>query len=326
MIFNELINVAARSLCLACEKTRRLDSVITRDAALSDGVERSDGDIAKLAETYGRYETGAVVHIESAGDALKSASSALSGNVTTGSIGLADRLLGNVSALMTRNSRLANNAVNGVSSLVGSNHQSPLSEVGAQIVSALDSAGDSFNLATTRFYSAIKPAASISVLNSANGIVSLSDIVGDFSAGLPASGGSQAHLLILTARTGQSFYFNLSTAGYDTLRRNTSYNIATQDRLTRRPALQAVSKGGENITVSGAIFTKKSGYDQLNKLRAIGYKMLPLSLTTGYGESLGEWYLSRIEEEQTALFADGMPRKQQFTLEFQRYGEDYSDI
>ena len=34
----------------------------------------------------------------------------------------------------------------------------------------------------------------------------------------------------------------------------------------------------------------------------------------------------RIEEEQSGLFADGMPRKQQFTLEFQRYGEDYQNI
>jgi phage protein U len=54
--------------------------------------------------------------------------------------------------------------------------------------------------------------------------------------------------------------------------------------------------------------------------------MLPVNLTSGYGENFGRWYLARIEEEQSGLFTDGMPRKQQFTLEFQRYGEDYQNI
>jgi len=102
--------------------------------------------------------------------------------------------------------------------------------------------------------------------------------------------------------------------------------VATQDRLTRLPALQAVSKGGDSITVSGAIVTKKSGASQMNRLRDIGFRMVPVMLTTGYGESFGQFYISRIEEDQDGLFPDGMPRKQSFTLEFQRYGEDYSNL
>ena len=153
-----------------------------------------------------------------------------------------------------------------------------------------------------------------------------SDLLSGFGAGLPGAGASQAHLLVLTTLSGVSFYFNLSTAGFDTLRRQTDYNVASQERLTRTNALQAVSKGGETITLSGIIFTKQSGSGQLDRLRRIGYEMLPMSLISGYGESFGQWYLVRIEEDQSYLFSDGMPRKQQFTLEFQRYGEDYQNI
>ena len=45
-------------------------------------------------------------------------------------------------------------------------------------------------------------------------------------------------------------------------------------------------------------------------------------MTTGYGLVLGDWCLVNIEEEQSALLQGGIPRKQAFTLEFVRYGED----
>lgn len=61
-------------------------------------------------------------------------------------------------------------------------------------------------------------------------------------------------------------------------------------------------------------------------MRAIGDRMLPVQLTTGYGEVLGRWYLQAVEEEQEALMSDGVPRKQTFSLEFGRYGEDYKNV
>lgn len=141
----------------------------------------------------------------------------------------------------------------------------------------------------------------------------------------PSSG--QPHLLILTTQRGETYYFGLSTAAYDRLARETSYNIATQERLTRRPALQPVGKGGETISISGAIFCAlRGGAGQLNRLRAIGYATEPVMLTTGYGEVLGRWYIMRISEEQDGILLDGVPRKQAFTLEFHRDGPDYSSV
>lgn len=146
----------------------------------------------------------------------------------------------------------------------------------------------------------------------------------DGEADAPAA---EPHLLMVATEKGDAYRFGLSSAAYNSLKRVTDYNVASQDRLTRRPAQQAVAQGGETITVRGAIYTTTGpGAGQIDALRAIGLQMVPLLLTTGYGEVLGNWYLVRIEEEQEAFFADGAPRKQGFTLEFKRYGDDLSNV
>lgn len=142
----------------------------------------------------------------------------------------------------------------------------------------------------------------------------------------PGASGASAHLLILTSTGGEQFFFGLPTAAFDTLKRVTNYNVAAQERLQRNEAMQAVSKGGETITLAGAIYTAgKAGGRQIDTLRRIGAGMLPLDLATGYGDVLGRWYLAQIEEEQFAILSDGAPRKQTFSLEFRRYGDDYQN-
>ncbi|WP_443701132.1 phage tail protein [Pseudomonas sp.] len=137
------------------------------------------------------------------------------------------------------------------------------------------------------------------------------------------------HLLIIQPLKPEAtpYYFNLDTAAFDELRRSTEFRWASQERLTRRPAQQAVGMGEEKITLKGAIFPGfKGGLKQLDTLRAVGAQLLPLSLTTGYGDVLGTWCLKNIEEEQSALLQGGIPRKQGFTLEFTRYGDDLQNV
>ena len=137
------------------------------------------------------------------------------------------------------------------------------------------------------------------------------------------------HLLILQPlqTNAQPFYFNLDTAAFDELRRQTEFRWASQERLSRRPAQQAVGMGEEKLSRKGAIFpTFKGGLKQLDTLRTIGAQMLPLNLTTGYGVVLGTWCLRSLEEEQGALLAGGIPRKQTSSLEFTRYGDDMQNV
>ena len=137
------------------------------------------------------------------------------------------------------------------------------------------------------------------------------------------------HLLIIQPRDPkiQPYYFNLDTAAFDELSRSTEFRWASQERLSRRPAQQAVGMGEEKLTLKGTIYPGfKGGLKQLDTLRTIGGRLQPLTLTTGYGEVIGTWCLKSINEEQGALLHGGIPRKQVFTLEFTRYGDDMQNI
>jgi len=137
------------------------------------------------------------------------------------------------------------------------------------------------------------------------------------------------HLMIMQPRDPkqQPYFFNLDTAAFDELRRSTAFRWASQERLTRRPAQQAIGMGDEKLTLKGAIFPGfRGGIKQLDTLRNLGGKLQPMTLTTGYGDVLGTWCMTSVEEEQSALLGGGIPRKQGFTLEFVRYGDDMQNV
>ncbi|MHC8285363.1 phage tail protein [Pseudomonas sp. XS1P51] len=137
------------------------------------------------------------------------------------------------------------------------------------------------------------------------------------------------HLLIIQPQDPKAkpYYFNLDTAAFDSLRRSTEFRWASQERLSRRPAQQGVGMGDEKITLKGAIFPGfRGGLKQLDTLRSIGAQLKPLTLTTGYGDVLGTWCLKNVDEDQSSLLQGGIPRKQEFTLEFVRYGDDMQNV
>ncbi len=95
------------------------------------------------------------------------------------------------------------------------------------------------------------------------------------------------HLLVLQPLTAnaQPFYFNLNTAAFDALQRNSAYNWSGQVRLGRRPALQSVGMGEESILLKGAVFPlrrqvgnqeKVVGLEQLEALRRLAERREPL--------------------------------------------------
>ncbi|AZC49703.1 phage tail protein [Pseudomonas chlororaphis] len=159
-------------------------------------------------------------------------------------------------------------------------------------------------------------------------IVPTGSLLGDASV-LPEAVTPFPHLLIIQPQDPQAqpYYFNLDTAAFDELRRSTEFRWASQERLTRRPAQQAVGMGEEKITLKGTIFPGfKGGIKQLDTLRSIGARLAPVTLTTGYGDVLGTWCLKSLEDDQSELMQGGIPRKQGFTLEFVRYGDDMQNI
>ncbi|MFP3612602.1 phage tail protein [Paraburkholderia sp. SIMBA_050] len=293
MDFTRQITQAATQASIATERVRNMSRVYERNRAAS-------------ANTVAVLQKLATGNLTSAAELLSGAGSALS---VAGDL---DPKVGTV----VRSFSAVQSSVNSVLKIAtASNH--PL------VKSAADSVNTALSDVRTKFnaWAGIRETPSVASLATSTGAGAL------LSGLLGGASGATPHLMTLTSDAGDTFHFNLSTAAFDKLRRTTKYKVASQERLNRQEALQAVSQGGETITLSGVVFAASGpGAKQIDALRAIGDRMVPVQLTTGYGEVLGRWYLQGVDEEQEALMSDGAPRKQTFSLEFGRYGEDYKNL
>ncbi|MDF3932303.1 phage tail protein [Pseudomonas citronellolis] len=141
------------------------------------------------------------------------------------------------------------------------------------------------------------------------------------------------HLLIMTPlkSTERTYYFNVDTTGFQRLTRTSSYAWKDQPRLGRRGAQQSVGLGPETLGLSGVVMplfmragdsSQRVGWQQPRTLRELAELREPVNLSTGHGDNLGTWCLTKITETQEALFANGVPRQQTLDLEFTRYGDD----
>jgi len=128
----------------------------------------------------------------------------------------------------------------------------------------------------------------------------------------------------------QQFRFAIDTAAYQSLKRSTEWRWPAQDRLWSDRARQFTGRGNDEITLEGVILPAfKGGLGQLKALRALADQALrdasgarPLTLVTGYGDVLGQWIITRLDEEQPTIGPSGAPLEQRFTLTLAAYGED----
>ncbi|CAB3804889.1 phage tail protein [Paraburkholderia caffeinilytica] len=293
MDFTRQITQAATQASIATERVSSMSRVYERNRAAS-------------ANTVAVLQKLATGNLTSTAELLSAAGSALS---------VASNLSPKVGTAV-RSFNAVQSSVNSILKIAtASSH--PL------VKSAADAVNTALKDVRTKFnaWAGIKETTSPASLATSTGAGAL------LSGLLGGASGATPHLMTLTSDAGDTFHFNLSTAAFDKLRRTTKYKVASQERLNRQEALQAVSQGGETITLSGVVFAASGpGAKQIDALRAIGDKMVPVQLTTGYGEVLGRWYLQGVDEEQEALMSDGAPRKQTFSLEFGRYGEDYKNL
>ena len=119
------------------------------------------------------------------------------------------------------------------------------------------------------------------------------------------------------------FQFAITTAAHESLQRETAYRWEKQDRLGREPAMQFIGPGEEKISLSGRIYPHfRGGVGQINTMREMAGEGEPLQLVDGLGNVLGSYCITRITEGQTAYVGPGIPRRQDFSLELARYGED----
>ena len=118
------------------------------------------------------------------------------------------------------------------------------------------------------------------------------------------------------------YRFSLDTAAYDTLTRETGWRWSMAERLGSLPAVQYAGPGSEKVELSGTIYPHfRGGLAQLDAMRAEADKGQPLRLVDGRGLYWGLYVITRVSETQSLLGARGEPRRVNFVLELQRYGE-----
>lgn len=121
-----------------------------------------------------------------------------------------------------------------------------------------------------------------------------------------------------------NFQFEISTLAYDSLRTSASYPWAKVDRMGNTPQLQAMGREHRTKSISGVVFPTYNdiGAGQIEALRELAAKMEPQILVSGDGANLGKWCILSIDEDDSFFFENGVPRKQTFSIEMERFGTD----
>ena len=119
-----------------------------------------------------------------------------------------------------------------------------------------------------------------------------------------------------------SFVFTLDGAAYARLERATAFRWAAQERHGREAALQFLGPGEDTLTLPGTILPHfRGGVGQVEALRALAAGGEPLLLVDGLGRIHGLWAVTSVGETREVLFADGTPRRIEFTLGLRYFGE-----
>ena len=119
------------------------------------------------------------------------------------------------------------------------------------------------------------------------------------------------------------YRFSLNTSAYQSLKRSSEYRWPSTPRIGKEPLLQAIGPGCDRIDLDGVIYPHfRGGLGQINAMRDSAAKQEPLMLINGQGNVLGRFVITQIEESQNTFLADGAPRKIEFRLSIERYGEE----
>lgn len=120
-----------------------------------------------------------------------------------------------------------------------------------------------------------------------------------------------------------AYRFAVPTAAYSEFKRVVDYRWQQQDRIGRKPAMQYVGPGTEELTFTGTIYPHfNGGLKQVDSMRAEAAKGEPLLLVDGLGFVLGDFVITRIEENMTDLRRSGIAEKIEFNLSLKFYGGD----
>lgn len=123
------------------------------------------------------------------------------------------------------------------------------------------------------------------------------------------------------------FVFSLSTAAYQDFQRQTAWRHPSSSRVGATPARQFLGKGDDTITLSGVIVPEISGQRMsLDTLRLMGDSGKAWPLVEGSGRIYGLWVIESMSETSTLFFANGAPRRIEFSITLQRIDDSRIEL
>lgn len=119
------------------------------------------------------------------------------------------------------------------------------------------------------------------------------------------------------------FRFRVMGHAYETLERSLSARWEAKGRIGRRPAMQFVGPGEDEISITATLYPELTGgLGQVEAMRAAADAGRPMMMVSGAGRVFGRYCLTEIADTASFLTRDGTPRKVEVTLKLKRYGED----
>lgn len=116
-----------------------------------------------------------------------------------------------------------------------------------------------------------------------------------------------------------TFVFSLPTLAYQELQRQQAWRFGASERIGARAALQYLGEGEETIELTGLLAPELTGTrDSLDTLRELASDGQALPLVDGTGLVYGSYVLTGLRESQGIFFADGTPRRIEFTISLRR--------
>ena len=120
-----------------------------------------------------------------------------------------------------------------------------------------------------------------------------------------------------------SYPFMIETAAYEQLSRESAWRWKSQSRIGRKPAQQYLGPDAQTIRMNGYILPEfAGGQGQMAQIRSSGDKGQPLKLVDGRGFVWGDFVITSLSETQTHFSPTGLPKRIDFQITLQEYGDD----
>lgn len=119
------------------------------------------------------------------------------------------------------------------------------------------------------------------------------------------------------------FIFYATWPSFNKLKHKVPIRWVGQERIGRRPAMQFLGPGEEEVTLEGVFYPQAlGGLEMLIAMQEAARQGVICDLVAVTGEVFGPWVIKEVANENQFFTPTGSPRKVDFTINLHAYGDD----